>query len=239
MVQIKQITKDALRRMEPAEGLILQGCGGDLTEWVDGINDLLTQEGILLSGTKFQSCATFSHKGVTCLLFPFSAEVQLDMGRLALWRLQTHSNFGGTWLSDFVANQPGGPVPGTREKPDCPLLGQDGNIFNLLGIAARTLRKNGMAAEAKTLCQRVSASGSYEEALSYNDCPEIRGLYEGYHFFDFTRIHSMVQKYEAGKEFPELLVANYDLFERERAKPRQMSLFDNEEPTSWKEEILT
>lgn len=166
MVQIKQITKDALRRMEPAEGLILQGCGGDLTEWVDGINDLLTQEGILLSGTKFQSCATFSHKGVTCLLFPFSAE-------------------------------------------------------------------------AKTLCQRVSASGSYEEALSYNDCPEIRGLYEGYHFFDFTRIHSMVQKYEAGKEFPELLVANYDLFERERAKPRQMSLFDNEEPTSWKEEILT
>ena len=26
---------------------VIQGCGGDLQEWVDGINDLLTQEGIL------------------------------------------------------------------------------------------------------------------------------------------------------------------------------------------------
>lgn len=63
--------------------------------------------------------------------------------------------------------------------------------------------------------------------LSYNDCREIRQLYEGHCFFDFTRVHSMVQKYEAGKEFPELLVANYDLFERERAKPQQMSLFED------------
>lgn len=36
----------------------------------------------------------------------------------------------------------------------------------------------------------------------------------------------MVQKYEAGREFPELLIANYDLYERERAKPRQLSLLD-------------
>ena len=60
--------------------------------------------------------------------------------------------------------------------------------------------------------------------VSYNDCEEIRGLYQGYEFFDFKRIHSMVQKYEAGKEFPELLIGNYDLYERERAKPRQMTL---------------
>lgn len=62
--------------------------------------------------------------------------------------------------------------------------------------------------------------------LSYNDCPEIRNLYEGCTFFDFRRIHSMVQKYEAGKEFPELLIANYDVFEREKAKPAQLTLFD-------------
>ncbi len=54
--------------------------------------------------------------------------------------------------------------------------------------------------------------------LSYNDCPEIRELYYGCTFFDFKRIHSMVQKYEAGREFPELLIANYDVFEREKAK---------------------
>ena len=30
--------------------------------------------------------------------------------------------------------------------------------------------------------------------LSYNDCPEIRDLYAGCEFFDFTRVHSMVQR---------------------------------------------
>lgn len=62
--------------------------------------------------------------------------------------------------------------------------------------------------------------------LSYNDCPEIRKLYEGYDMFDFSRTHSMAQRYEAGKEFKELLIANYDLYEREKAKPSQLTLFD-------------
>lgn len=62
--------------------------------------------------------------------------------------------------------------------------------------------------------------------LSYNDCPEIRKLYEGFSIFDFSRIHSMAQRYDAGKEFKELLIANYDFFERERARPRQLTLFD-------------
>ena len=63
--------------------------------------------------------------------------------------------------------------------------------------------------------------------VSYNDCEEIRELYDGYSFFDFKRIHSMVQKYDAGREFHELLIANYDIYERERAKPRQLSLLDS------------
>ena len=62
--------------------------------------------------------------------------------------------------------------------------------------------------------------------LSYNDCPEIRELYEGFSLFDFSRTHSMAQRYEAGKEFKELLIGNYDLFERERMNSRQLSLFD-------------
>ena len=60
--------------------------------------------------------------------------------------------------------------------------------------------------------------------VSYNDCEKIRELYQGYELFDFKRIHSMVQKYEAGKEFPELLIGNYGLYERERERPRQMTL---------------
>ena len=62
--------------------------------------------------------------------------------------------------------------------------------------------------------------------LSYNDCAEIRELYDGFSVMDFSRIHSMAQRYEAGKEYKELLIGNYDLYERQRARPRQMTLFD-------------
>ena len=37
------------------------------------------------------------------------------------------------------------------EKPKCKLLGEDGNIYNLMGIASRTLKKNGLEEEAKDL----------------------------------------------------------------------------------------
>ena len=74
--------------------------------------------------------------------------------------------------------------------------------------------------------------------VSYNDCPEIRELYRGYEFFDFKRIHPMVQKYEAGRQFPELLIANYDLYEREKTKPRQISLLDDYSDSKAMERIL-
>jgi hypothetical protein len=51
------------------------------------------------------------------------------------------------------------------KKPVCNLIGQDGNIFNLLGIASRCLRKNNMQEEAKKMCDRVYECSSYEEAL--------------------------------------------------------------------------
>lgn len=53
-----------------------------------------------------------------------------------------------------------------KVKPDCALIGQDGNIFNLLGIASRTLKQNSMADEAKEMCSRVTSSESYCEALN-------------------------------------------------------------------------
>lgn len=52
-----------------------------------------------------------------------------------------------------------------KNKPDCPLIWQNGNIFNLVGIASGTLRRNGMADEAREMSERVFSSGSYEEAL--------------------------------------------------------------------------
>ncbi len=169
-MSVKTISKDELRRMEDSEGLILQGCGGSLDEWVDGVNDMLTEDGILQDGTKFHDCSAFEHDGVTCLLFPFKDDVNLDVGKLAMWRLRTYGQFGGTWLSDYVPNRLGGFIPKDRteekvQKPDCPLIGQDGNIFNLMGIASRTLRENGLEDRAKEMCVRIRESGDYYEAL--------------------------------------------------------------------------
>lgn len=168
---VKSINKNDLRNYNNREGLILQGCGGPLQEWIDGINDMLTESGILLDGTKFteDDCVTFQNGDITCLLYEFTENTKLDMGKLAMWRLQTHGNFSGTWLSDFVDNNLGGfqTVEQERAKPDCPLIGADGNIFNLMGIASRTLRSNGMADEAKEMTNRITTSaGSYYEALN-------------------------------------------------------------------------
>ncbi len=164
---IKKITTDELRRMSDKESLILQGCGGDLDEWVSGINELFTKENILLDGETFKDVSVFERDGYTNLLFHMN-DVKLDIGKLAMWRLQTHSQFGGTWLSDYVPNRLGGFVHGqsqAREKPDCPLIGADGNIFNLMGIASRTLKDNGQKSEATEMRERITASGSYDLAL--------------------------------------------------------------------------
>ena len=115
-MSIKHITTNDLRRMSNTEGLILQGCGGDLREWVDGINGMLTEEGILRNGSKFTECSAFKNDGLTCLLFPFK-DVDADLGRLAIWRLKTHDTFGGTWLSDYVPNCLGGFYGNQQEEP--------------------------------------------------------------------------------------------------------------------------
>lgn len=52
------------------------------------------------------------------------------------------------------------------QKPKCKLVGQDGNIFNLVGIAARTLRRAGMNESADQMTDRVFKSHSYDEALA-------------------------------------------------------------------------
>lgn len=165
---INNIKASDLRKMKGSEGLILQGCGGEPQEWIDGINNMLTEAEILRDGTKFTDVSVFKNKEVTNILFPFNNDVHLDTGKLAMWRLATHNDFGGTWLSDYVNNNLGGFETEQKEKakPDCALIGQDGNIFNLMGIASRTLKRCGMPEEAHEMCDRIQKSGSYHEALN-------------------------------------------------------------------------
>lgn len=51
-------------------------------------------------------------------------------------------------------------------KPKVKLVGQDGNIFNILDIASRALKEAGYADEAKEMQTKVFASDSYEDALA-------------------------------------------------------------------------
>ena len=53
------------------------------------------------------------------------------------------------------------------EKPTCELSGADGNIFNLIGIASKTLKRNGLPEQADEMGKRIMGgeAGSYDEAL--------------------------------------------------------------------------
>ena len=50
--------------------------------------------------------------------------------------------------------------------PKMKLIGQDGNIFAILGRASRLLKNAGQSDKAKKMCDRVTASQSYSEALN-------------------------------------------------------------------------
>lgn len=52
-----------------------------------------------------------------------------------------------------------------KDRPEMQLVGHDGNIYAVMGTAARILRRNGMREEADEMFRRVTSSGSYGEAL--------------------------------------------------------------------------
>ena len=51
-------------------------------------------------------------------------------------------------------------------RPKMQLIGQDGNIFAIMGRASRLLKNAGQSDKAKEMCDRVTASQSYSEALN-------------------------------------------------------------------------
>ena len=54
------------------------------------------------------------------------------------------------------------PVP---NRPNMKLVGEDGNIFAILGRASKLLRENGQPEKAKEMSDRVYQSGNYYQAL--------------------------------------------------------------------------
>ena len=102
-MSVTDIKAEELRLKSGEEGLVFQGCGGVVKEWVEGINKLLKNEQILKNGTELDKCYRFENHGLTNLYFPFG-NAELDMGKLAIWRIKTRPVFGCMWLSDYVDN---------------------------------------------------------------------------------------------------------------------------------------
>ena len=110
---------------------------------------------------------------MTCLLYEFNDDTKVDIGKLAMWRIGTHSDLGGTWLSDYVENKLGGfSLTGTK-KPDCPLIGQNGNIFNLMGIAEQSKEMTRRITDtAQSYDEALGIIGKYVNITSVDDCSE-------------------------------------------------------------------
>lgn len=53
----------------------------------------------------------------------------------------------------------------TTAKPIVNLIGQDGNIFNLVGLASKALKKANQPDKAKEMTEKVFSSESYGDAL--------------------------------------------------------------------------
>lgn len=70
-----------------------------------------------------------------------------------------------------------------------------------------------------------SIEGKY--LLSYNDCPEIHELYEsrGARIESISRLSNIAQRYEAGKQYDELIISNYDTYENKN-NICQLTFFD-------------
>ena len=90
-------------------------------------------------------------------------DIRVDDGTLAVHFWQDH---------DFELKRD---VPNMTEfnkllnrpkKPKMQLIGQDGNIFAIMGRASRLLKNAGQSDKAKEMCDRVTASQSYSEALN-------------------------------------------------------------------------
>lgn len=52
-----------------------------------------------------------------------------------------------------------------ESKPTIKLVGENGNIFNLIGIASKALKEEGQHDKAKEMSEKCMTSESYEEAL--------------------------------------------------------------------------
>ncbi|KAB7668926.1 hypothetical protein [Bacillus sp. B1-b2] len=89
------------------EGLVMLGCGGDLSQWINGVSEEFRSAGVTttndpktLWGNIYK--ATTKDQRID-LIFVFNEDFKelFDVSKLAMWRI---SWGGASWLSDYVRN---------------------------------------------------------------------------------------------------------------------------------------
>lgn len=108
----------------------------------------------------------------------------------------------------------------------------DPPYYETEGMYAACFSKDDHERLKNTLC---GVKGRF--LLSYNDCEYIRELYRDFEILECSRIHNMAQRYNAGAEFPELLIGNFDLLETQKNKPIQLVIGEDNENIDY-EKIL-
>lgn len=104
-IEIKKISTSELKelRNKKYEYLILQGCGGDLNEWVDGITSMLKEEKIVNDSFSFKEIYSFKNDNITNIAFALN-DKNINIKKLAMFRLSIRETFGAMWLSDYIDN---------------------------------------------------------------------------------------------------------------------------------------
>lgn len=102
---IKQLTTSEVLELRNRnyEFLILQGCGGDLNEWINGFTDMLKEQGIVSKTFSFDEVYSFEVNNLTNMAFALNSK-DISMEKLALFRLMIRNDFGAMWLSDYIDN---------------------------------------------------------------------------------------------------------------------------------------
>lgn len=104
-IDIKEISCSEIKELQKQnyEFLILQGCGGNLNEWVQGFTDMLKEEGIVSDSFSFDEVYSFQNENLTNMAFALNSK-DLNMEKLAIFRLKIRDNLGAMWLSDYIDN---------------------------------------------------------------------------------------------------------------------------------------
>ena len=84
---MKKLKLDEVKKLKNKnyDFLVLQGCGGDLEEWVNGITNMLKENGIIPDSFSFDEIYSFEKDGVTNIAFALNNK-NIDMGNLAIFR---------------------------------------------------------------------------------------------------------------------------------------------------------